>query len=354
MWAKNHRDASAGATVVVSGATPLYVGSIPQASSPVTTGLPFDDIRAIIRALPEIDRAAADRAGQARAAFPLRAGGLGSLEGAGAWFAGVTGRKVGSAARPVLALFAGSHEVDEADARAEAAGFVERSGRGEAAVAQACGANEVALKVYDLALDLPVPDTAREAAVDEKTCAATMAFGMEAIGGGHELVALSSVGRGGRISAAALAAALAGEEVAAWLPGDLPVETAEGAARAVAFHKSHLGDPLEALRRLGGRETAAIAGAILAARSERIPVILDGRVAVAAALVLERVRSDAIDHCRLACPLGDERWDATSAKAGLEPLGDHGMPEGEGLAAVFATLAVRTALAIHNGLAAVS
>ena len=52
---------------------------------------------------------------------------------------------------------------------------------------------------------------------------------------------------------------------------------------ALARHREHLKDPLEMLRRLGGREVAAIAGAILAARLQRIPVILDGYVTTAAA-----------------------------------------------------------------------
>jgi nicotinate-nucleotide--dimethylbenzimidazole phosphoribosyltransferase len=65
----------------------------------------------------------------------------------------------------------------------------------------------------------------------------------------------------------------------------------------VALHKSHLDDPLEVLRRLGGREIAAMAGAILAARMERIPVLIDGYVATAAAAVLHAANPSALDHC---------------------------------------------------------
>lgn len=320
----------------------------------MTSGLPFDDIRAILKALPAIDAGAAERAAARRDRAILPSGALGHLDGAAQWCAGVTGRPGAGAARPVMALFAGSHGLDghlDPAARVDAAGFVERAGRGAAAVAQACAANEFGLKVYDLALDLPLPDISAGPALDEKACAATMAFGMESIGGGADLVCLASVGRGGMASAAALASALRGGDPREWLPAGA-AGAAEAAAAALECHRAHLADPLEALRRLGGRETAAIAGAILAARTQRIPVILDGRHAVAAALVLAAADPDAAAHCRLAAPLGSLRWDEAARAAGLAPLADPGIGEGEGLAAAFAAVLVRSALAVHNGLAA--
>lgn len=51
---------------------------------------------------------------------------------------------------------------------------------------------------------------------------------------------------------------------------------------AIETHKDHLSDPLAVLARLGGREIAAMAGAILAARLQRVPVVLDGYVATSA------------------------------------------------------------------------
>src|SRR5690606_9292352 len=69
---------------------------------------------------------------------------------------------------------------------------------------------------------------------------------------------------------------------------------------ALAFHRGHLDDPLEALRRIGGREFAAIAGAIIAARMQKIPVVIDGFAALAAAAVLHAANAAALDHCLLA------------------------------------------------------
>ena len=76
---------------------------------------------------------------------------------------------------------------------------------------------------------------------------------------------------------------------------------AEAVDAALALHGSHREDPLEVLRRVGGREFAAIAGAIIAARMEKVPVILDGFAATAAAAVLHARQSrHALDHCLLA------------------------------------------------------
>ena len=55
-------------------------------------------------------------------------------------------------------------------------------------------------------------------------------------------------------------------------------------------------DPLEALRRLGGRELVAMAAAILRARHLSIPVLLDGFICTAAAAVLEKTQPGALDH----------------------------------------------------------
>ena len=75
---------------------------------------------------------------------------------------------------------------------------------------------------------------------------------------------------------------------------------ADAVAAAVARIGSNR-EPLEVLRRLGGREIAAMVGAIIAARTERVPVIVDGFVTTAAAAILHAHASrDAIDHCLFA------------------------------------------------------
>eukprot|EP01035_Chromulina_nebulosa_P052809 gene52809-72065_t len=130
-----------------------------------------------------------------------------------------------------------------------------------------------------------------------------MAFGMESIAGGTDLLCIGEMGIGNTTIAAAINLALYGGTAADWVgpgtgsEGELLARKIAAVEKAVALHRDHLGDPLEVLRRLGGREIAAMAGAILAARMERIPVIIDGYVATAAGAILRAANPAALDHC---------------------------------------------------------
>jgi nicotinate-nucleotide--dimethylbenzimidazole phosphoribosyltransferase len=104
------------------------------------------------------------------------------------------------------------------------------------------------------------------------------------------------------------------------------------------------------LRRLGGREFAAIAGAIISARSERIPVVLDGYPAVAAAAVLHAVNPDTIGHCVLAGLLGDDGQAKAAARLGLKPLLDLDIGE-SGVAAVLAAGLLKAASTCYASVA---
>ena len=166
---------------------------------------------------------------------------------------------------------------------------------GGAAINQICAAYGLGFKVFDLALDLPTGDIATEPAMDERGCVATMAFGMEAVAGGTDLLCVGEMGIGNTTVAAAIYAALYGGPAEHWVGRGTGVDDA-GLARKVGAveaalerHRPDLSDPLQILARLGGREVAAIAGAIVAARLQRVPVILDGYVATAAAAVLHAV-----------------------------------------------------------------
>ena len=166
-------------------------------------------------------------------------------------------------------------------------------------VAKACGRAELGLKVFELALELPVEDFSVAATMAETDCAATIAYGMEATTDGCDLLVVRGVAAGGEASTTAMTAALLGEDNSLneqRSPAEIDI-----VGKAVATHKSHFQSPLEVLRRLGGREAAAIAGAIVAARMQRVPVILDGSQAACVALLLEGLRQGIADHCMVSC-----------------------------------------------------
>jgi len=121
--------------------------------------------------------------------------------------------------------------------------------------------------------------------------------------------------------------------------------------RAVACHAGHLDDPLEVLRRLGGREIAAMCGAILAARLARVPVLIDGYVATAAAAVLHAIDETALDHCMAAHRSAEPAHGALLEKLGKRPILDLGMRLGEASGAVLAAATVMAAARVHAGMA---
>ena len=121
--------------------------------------------------------------------------------------------------------------------------------------------------------------------------------------------------------------------------------------KAVALHRDHLSDPLELMRRLGGREIAAMAGAILAARVQKVPVIIDGYVATAAASILRAANPSALDHCLIGHVSGEPGHLRAIEKLGKTPLLALGMRLGEGTGAALAAGIVKAAAACHSGMA---
>jgi nicotinate-nucleotide--dimethylbenzimidazole phosphoribosyltransferase len=117
------------------------------------------------------------------------------------------------------------------------------------------------------------------------------------------------------------------------------------------LHQAHLADPLDVLRRLGGRELAAMAGAILGARMQRVPVLIDGYVATAAAAVLHKAHPQALAHCMAAHVSAEPAHGALLAKLGLKPLLDLDMRLGEGSGAALAAGICQAAVNTHTGMA---
>jgi nicotinate-nucleotide--dimethylbenzimidazole phosphoribosyltransferase len=319
------------------------------------TGLPFDDIRALFQIMPPASQECVDMVRARDAELVKPAGALGRLEEIVEWLAAWQGKSKPTIDRPLVAIFAANHGVVEQCVSkwpsAVTRQMMETFAAGGGAVNQICAAYDLGLKVFDLALDLPTADITRDAALDERAAAATFAFGMEAIAGGIDLLCVGEMGIGNTTVAAAINHALYGGKAADWVGRGAGVDDAglarkiDAVERAVALHKAHLGDPLEVMRRLGGREICAIAGAIVAARIERVPVIIDGYVATAAAAILHAVDPCAIDHCMAGHRSGEAPHGEALARLGKAPLLDLGMRLGEGSGAAMAAGVVKATFA---------
>jgi len=276
------------------------------------------------------------------------------------WLAAWSGRTP-AVNRPMVAVFAGNHGIAAKGISPYPATvtqqMVENFAAGGAAINQICANVDLSLKIFDLALDYPTGDITTEAALSERDCAATMAYGMESVAGGVDLLCLGEMGIGNTTIAAAICYGLYGGSAADWVgpgtgaEGDMLERKIAVVEEAVAFHKDHLSDPLELLRRLGGREFAAIAGAIIAARMQKVPVLLDGYVVTAAAAVLKAANPSALDHCLIGHVSAEPGHLKLIQKLGKTPLLALGMRLGEGTGAALAASLVKSAAACHTGMA---
>lgn len=324
------------------------------------TALPFDDIRRLLDDLPGPDEAAAAAVRRRDAVLTKPPGSLGRLETLVEWLAAWQGRPQPSVNRPLVAVFAANHGIAARGVSAfpqeVTRQMVQNFAAGGAAINQLCAAFDLGLKVYELALDLPTPDIAAADAFDEAGCAATVAYGMEAIAGGVDLLCLGEMGIANTTVAATLFHALYGGDPADWVGRGTGVDEAglRRKAEAVGTAVARLGatrDPLELLRRIGGREIAAMVGAILAARMERVPVIVDGFVTTAAAAVVHALAPSALDHCLFAHRSAEAAHGRVLDRLGQRPLLDLGMRLGEGTGAAMAAAIVRAAALTHAGMA---
>jgi nicotinate-nucleotide--dimethylbenzimidazole phosphoribosyltransferase len=325
------------------------------------TGLPFDDIRSLIAKFPGPDLAAAEAVRKRDQVLTKPAGSLGRLEEVAEWLAAWQGRSPPAVERPLAVVFAGNHGVVAqgvaAYPQAVTQQMVANFRTGGAAINQLCTCLGLGLKVFELALDKPTQDITQGAAMEEAECAATIAYGMEAVAEETDLLCVGEMGIGNTTIAAAVAQALHGGKPEDWVGPGTGLDAAgvarkaDAVRRAVALHKSHLGDPLEVLRRLGGREIAAMAGAIIAARLTRVPVLIDGYVATAAAAVLHALSPSALDHCMAGHRSAEPAHGALLERLGKPPLLDLGMRLGEASGAALAAAVVKAAARLHSGMA---
>ena len=121
--------------------------------------------------------------------------------------------------------------------------------------------------------------------------------------------------------------------------------------RAVALHADAPRTPFETLRRLGGREIAAIAGAVLQARRRSVPVVLDGFICCAAVAPLAAAVPAMAAHCIAGHCSAEPGHARLLGHLGLDPLLRLDMRLGEGSGAAVAVQVIRSALVAHGGMA---
>ena len=323
---------------------------------------PFEtlsEVRTILSNLPGPDAAAEKGARDRNGQLTKPPGALGRLEDLAIWYAGWRGDPRPALTAPQVIVFAGNHGVCAQGVSAfppeVTVQMVANFKAGGAAINQLSQAFGARMDVHALDLDRPTADFTESPAMTEAEVVAALAAGWTAVDPSADLLVTGEMGIGNTTAAAAIGCALFGGEAADWTGRGTGIDDAglarkaDVVARGVALHASD--DPLEVLRCLGGREIAAMAGAILHARVLRIPVILDGFICTAAAAVLERAAPGALDHA-VAGHLSAEGAHARMLDGlGKTPLLSLGLRLGEGTGAALAIGVLKGAVACHSGMA---
>ncbi|WP_281824095.1 nicotinate-nucleotide--dimethylbenzimidazole phosphoribosyltransferase [Jannaschia rubra] len=314
-------------------------------------------IRAILAAAPDASGAARSAAAARNLQLTKPPGALGRLEDLAAWYAGWRNDPRPRITAPQVLIFAGNHGVAaqgvSAFPVAVTAQMVENFRAGGAAINQLAELAGARLDVHALDLDQPTADFTQGAAMTEAEVCAAFATGWTAVDPKADLLVTGEMGIGNTTSAAAIAGALLGGE--GWAGRGTAVDDAGLARKAAAIAQGLAANPdrsgLGVLMALGGREVAAVAGAIAGARARRIPVILDGFICTAAALCLHVEDARALDHCVAGHLSAEGAHDRMLAALGMQPLLSLGLRLGEGSGAALAIQVLRGALACHSGMA---
>ncbi|MEP2533280.1 nicotinate-nucleotide--dimethylbenzimidazole phosphoribosyltransferase [Shimia sp.] len=315
--------------------------------------------RDLLEAAPGADQTALGEAEARNGQLTKPPGALGRLEDMAIWYAGWRGTARPEITAPQVIVFAGNHGVTAQGISAFPAEVTEQMvlnfQHGGAAINQLSRAAGATLDVIALSLETPTADFTQGPAMQEDEVVAALNAGWNAVNPDADLLVVGEMGIGNTTSAAAIAHALYGGVAEDWVGRGTGVDDAGMVNKArvvregVAAHGA--GDALDILRCLGGRELAAMAGAIARARNLRIPVILDGFICSAAAATLAETVPGALDHVIAGHASAEAAHGAVLAKLGKEPVLRLNMRLGEASGAAVAINVLKSAVACHSGMA---
>lgn len=323
----------------------------------------FSDLngfRALLETLPDVDNAAREGAAARNGQLTKPPGALGQLEDLAQWYAGWRADPQPKITAPQIIVFAGNHGVAAQGVSAFPPEVTEQMvmnfQHGGAAINQLARVANAQLDVHALELDRPTDDFTKGPAMSEEDVTTALAAGWDAVRSDADLLVVGEMGIGNTTPAAAIAAALLGGDAGEWTGRGTGVDDAglsnktRVVAEGVALHKGQ-GDGVETLRRLGGRELAAMAGAIARARSLRIPVILDGFICTAAAACLAHTKQGALDHCVAGHLSAEGAHERLLDALGKQPILSLGLRLGEASGGALAIQILKAALECHSGMA---
>jgi len=325
--------------------------------------MPFSNLEAFhtkLNDLPIQNSDAASRASARDATLTKPPGALGTLEELAVWAAGWQGHQPTLDA-PQIVIFAGNHGVCAKGVSAfppeVTAQMVANFENGGAAINQLAKAFDASFSVHPIHLETPTQDFTAEPAMSEAECVEAINIGWNAVSDASDMLIVGEMGIGNTTIAAALSAALFGGAGETWAGPGTGISQDGISLKASVIdegllrHNDILNDPMAILQCLGGRELAAMVGAILSARYKKVPVILDGFVSCAAAAILAKANPHALDHCVAGHVSAEPGHILLLQYLQKTPLLNLRMRLGEGSGAALALGIIKGAFATHNGMA---
>ena len=316
----------------------------------------------LMQSLPQPDNAARASAAGRQDQLTKPPGSLGRLEQLALWMAEWQQTNRPQIKHGKCLVFAGNHGVVKQGIspfpQEVTQQMVWNFEAGGAAINQLCETAELELSVTALDLDRPTIDFTMAPAMDPDEVIHAMNAGAAAVGETCDYLIVGEMGIGNTTAAAAICMARFGGDAAGWVGPGTGLDHAGISHKgmviqaAVDRHGDDMNDCVSLLAAYGGRELAAIAGAVLEARLRSIPVMLDGFICSAAAAALTAGnRLDVLHHCMISHLSSEPGHIRLASALRMQPLLDLRMRLGEASGAAVATLLVRAALATHNGMA---
>jgi len=342
--------------------------------------LSMENIEDILAGITAMDGKTYEEAAQRQKRLTKPEGSLGRLEEIACRICGIKRSTRPKVSPKRIVLFAADHGVTAegvsaypGDVTAQMVHNIVRGGAAINAIASSCGAQ---VEVVDIGVDADLRNlegivhdkiargtsnmkNGPAMSIDRATRAITAGIGRAraAVEDGVELLGTGEMGIGNTTPAAALYAVLL----------DMPPSevTGRGAGlkesgvlhktriveEAIEANKDRIGDPLSALASLGGLEIAGLCGLILGAARLRIPVVVDGYISSAAALVAVRMKKTVREYCFFGHLSAEKGHGALMERLGEKPLLDLGMRLGEGTGAALAMTVIDAAVEAHNRMA---
>lgn len=330
--------------------------------SALTAPASFDAIRKLLADLPKFDQTSAECAQEHDRNLTKPPGALGRLEEVVEWLAGWQHQHPPRLERCAIVIFAANHGITDHPVSAfpsdVTAQMVANFAQGGAAINQLAKSVGARLSIVDAGVDQPTKDFSQQPAMTEAEFCKAFKLGWHAVSDQDDLLAVGEMGIGNTTAAAAICHGLFGGTAQDWtgpgtgVTGQMLTAKINLVDQAVRLHQDLKNDPLELFAALGGKELAAIAGAVLSARVNDVPVLLDGYITTASIAPLCAITTDFSNHCWPGHRSAEPAHATILSKLKLQPpLLDLSMRLGEGSGAALSLAILQAAVSCHNNMA---